>query len=78
MNAEQRAVYDDIVSGPRARLVGPLRAALHNPARCCALAPASTRARANWRSWSPRGAGTASSNGISTPLPRKQPACRKR
>ncbi|NGZ85211.1 carboxymuconolactone decarboxylase family protein [Duganella aceris] len=31
MNAEQRAVYDDIVSGPRARLVGPLRAALHNP-----------------------------------------------
>jgi 4-carboxymuconolactone decarboxylase len=32
MNAEQRAVYDDIVSGPRARLVGPLRAALHNPA----------------------------------------------
>lgn len=32
MNAEQRAVYDDIISGPRARLVGPLRAALHNPA----------------------------------------------
>lgn len=32
MNAEQRAVYDDIVGGPRARLVGPLRAALHNPA----------------------------------------------
>lgn len=32
MNAEQRVVYDDIVSGPRARLVGPLRAALHNPA----------------------------------------------
>ena len=32
MNAEQRAVYDDIVSGPRARLVGPLKAALHNPA----------------------------------------------
>lgn len=31
MNAEQRLVYDDIVSGPRARLVGPLRAALHNP-----------------------------------------------
>jgi 4-carboxymuconolactone decarboxylase len=31
MSAEQRAVYDDIVSGPRARLVGPLRAALHNP-----------------------------------------------
>ncbi|WP_307726645.1 carboxymuconolactone decarboxylase family protein [uncultured Massilia sp.] len=32
MNPEQRAVYDAIVSGPRARLVGPLRAALHNPA----------------------------------------------
>jgi 4-carboxymuconolactone decarboxylase len=32
MNAEQRAVYDDIITGPRARLVGPLRAALHNPA----------------------------------------------
>lgn len=32
MTAEQRAVYDDIVGGPRARLVGPLRAALHNPA----------------------------------------------
>lgn len=31
MNAAQRAVYEDIVSGPRARLVGPLRAALHNP-----------------------------------------------
>ncbi|WP_225870022.1 carboxymuconolactone decarboxylase family protein [Glaciimonas sp. PCH181] len=31
MNAEQRQVYDAIVSGPRARLVGPLRAALHNP-----------------------------------------------
>jgi 4-carboxymuconolactone decarboxylase len=32
MNPEQRAVYDEIVGGPRARLVGPLRAALHNPA----------------------------------------------
>lgn len=32
MDAEQRAVYDDIVSGARGRLVGPLRAALHNPA----------------------------------------------
>ncbi|MEW7849896.1 carboxymuconolactone decarboxylase family protein [Massilia aurea] len=32
MNPEQRAVYDDIVGGRRARLVGPLRAALHNPA----------------------------------------------
>lgn len=31
MNADQRAVYDDIIKGPRARLVGPLRAALHNP-----------------------------------------------
>lgn len=32
MSAEQRAVYDQIVSGPRRTLVGPLRAALHNPA----------------------------------------------
>jgi 4-carboxymuconolactone decarboxylase len=32
MNPEQRAVYDEIVGGRRARLVGPLRAALHNPA----------------------------------------------
>ena len=31
MNAAQRAVYDKIVSGPRGTLVGPLRAALHNP-----------------------------------------------
>lgn len=31
MNEAQRAVYDDIVSGPRGRLVGPLRAVLHNP-----------------------------------------------
>ncbi len=31
MNAAQRAVYDDIVNGPRGRLVGPLRAVLHNP-----------------------------------------------
>src|SRR6476646_5447111 len=30
MNAEQRAVYDKIVSGPRGRIQGPLRAALHN------------------------------------------------
>lgn len=30
MSADQRAVYDDIVTGPRGRLVGPLRAALHN------------------------------------------------
>lgn len=31
MSPAQRAVYDDIVSGPRGRLVGPLRAVLHNP-----------------------------------------------
>ncbi|MFK7874819.1 MAG: carboxymuconolactone decarboxylase family protein [Paracoccaceae bacterium] len=31
MNPEQKAVYDKIVSGPRGTLVGPLRAALHNP-----------------------------------------------
>ena len=31
MNAEQLRVYQDIIKGPRARLVGPLRAALHNP-----------------------------------------------
>jgi 4-carboxymuconolactone decarboxylase len=31
MSVEQRQVYNAIVSGPRARLVGPLRAALHNP-----------------------------------------------
>lgn len=31
MTAEQKTVYDSIISGPRARLVGPLRAALHNP-----------------------------------------------
>ena len=32
MDAAQRAVYDDIIKGPRARLIGPLRAAIHNPA----------------------------------------------
>lgn len=32
MTAEQREVYEQIVSGPRGTLVGPLRAALHNPA----------------------------------------------
>ncbi|WP_347919190.1 carboxymuconolactone decarboxylase family protein [Paracoccus marcusii] len=32
MNPAQKAVYDKIVSGPRGTLVGPLRAALHNPA----------------------------------------------
>lgn len=31
MNEAQRTVYDQIVSGPRRTLVGPLRAALHNP-----------------------------------------------
>lgn len=32
MNDAQKAVYDKIVDGPRGTLVGPLRAALHNPA----------------------------------------------
>ncbi len=32
MTPAQRNVYDAIVSGPRGTLVGPLRAALHNPA----------------------------------------------
>ncbi|HSV53467.1 MAG TPA: carboxymuconolactone decarboxylase family protein [Burkholderiaceae bacterium] len=31
MTPEQRAVYDRIVSGPRGKIQGPLRAALHNP-----------------------------------------------
>jgi 4-carboxymuconolactone decarboxylase len=31
MTAEQRRVYDNIIRGPRGRLVGPLRAAIHNP-----------------------------------------------
>lgn len=31
MSAEQRRVHDRIVSGPRGRIQGPLRAALHNP-----------------------------------------------
>lgn len=31
MNMAQKEVYDQIVSGPRKALVGPLRAALHNP-----------------------------------------------
>ncbi|MCR9275603.1 MAG: carboxymuconolactone decarboxylase family protein, partial [Rhodobacteraceae bacterium] len=31
MTAAQREVYDQIISGPRRTLVGPLRAALHNP-----------------------------------------------
>lgn len=31
MDSAQRAVYDKIVSGPRGKIQGPLRAALHNP-----------------------------------------------
>jgi 4-carboxymuconolactone decarboxylase len=31
MTPEQRRVHDAIVSGPRGRIVGPLRAALHSP-----------------------------------------------
>ena len=31
MNDAQRAVYDKVVSGPRGKVQGPLRAALHNP-----------------------------------------------
>ena len=31
MTPEQRAVHDKVVSGPRGRVQGPLRAALHNP-----------------------------------------------
>lgn len=32
MNPAQKAVYEKIIGGPRGTLVGPLRAALHNPA----------------------------------------------
>ncbi|WP_137132744.1 carboxymuconolactone decarboxylase family protein [Rhizobium sp. FY34] len=31
MSDQQLAIYNDIISGPRGTLVGPLRAALHNP-----------------------------------------------
>ncbi len=31
MNNDQKQVFDQIVSGPRGTIVGPLRAALHNP-----------------------------------------------
>ncbi len=31
MTAEQQAVHDLVVAGPRGRMVGPLRAAIHNP-----------------------------------------------
>jgi 4-carboxymuconolactone decarboxylase len=30
MNTDQRRVYDKVVAGPRGKVVGPLRAALHN------------------------------------------------
>lgn len=32
MSAAQRKIYDEVVAGPRGRVVGPLRAVLHNPA----------------------------------------------
>jgi len=31
MTPKQRQVHDSVVNGPRGRIVGPLRAALHNP-----------------------------------------------
>lgn len=31
MSLEQRRVYDKVVSGPRGKIVGPLRVALHSP-----------------------------------------------
>lgn len=31
MSAEQKAIYHDVVNGPRGRLVGPLRAVIHSP-----------------------------------------------
>ena len=31
MTLEQRRVHDKIVSGPRGRVQGPLRAVIHNP-----------------------------------------------
>ena len=31
LTADQRVVYDKIVAGPRQKIVGPLRAALHSP-----------------------------------------------
>ena len=31
LSPEQKAVYDEVVSGPRGRLVGPLRAIIHSP-----------------------------------------------
>lgn len=31
LSDEQRKVYDEVVSGPRGRLIGPLRAIIHSP-----------------------------------------------
>ena len=31
MSAEQRRLYDAVVSGPRGQMIGPLRAAIHSP-----------------------------------------------
>lgn len=31
MSPEQRKIYDAVVSGPRGRMIGPLRAAIHSP-----------------------------------------------
>src|SRR5262245_39685288 len=31
MSPEQRRFYDEVVSGPRGRMIGPLRAAIHSP-----------------------------------------------
>ncbi|NOW48058.1 4-carboxymuconolactone decarboxylase [Novosphingobium sp. SG751A] len=31
MNDDQRSIYDDVVAGPRGRMIGPLRAAIHSP-----------------------------------------------
>jgi 4-carboxymuconolactone decarboxylase len=31
MSPEQRRVYETVVNGPRGRVIGPLRAAIHNP-----------------------------------------------
>ncbi|PZQ24481.1 MAG: carboxymuconolactone decarboxylase [Sphingopyxis macrogoltabida] len=32
MSDAQRALYEDVVSGPRGQMIGPLRAAIHSPA----------------------------------------------
>ncbi len=31
MTLEQRAVHDEVIAGPRGRLIGPLRAVIHSP-----------------------------------------------